>query len=92
MTAEKCIIKLLAKAGGATAIATSLGGSVKRQNVEYWVKSGEFPAEHCPALEKAYGLRCEALRPDLSWVRVADPEWPTTGKPLLDVAASVEHG
>lgn len=87
MTAERSIKKLLAKAGGATAVATLLGGSVKRQNVEYWVKVGEIPAEHCPALERAYGVPCEQVRPDLSWVRVADPAWPG-GKPLLDVTAA----
>lgn len=88
MTPEKIIQKVLAKAGGPTAIATLLGSPVKRQNVEYWVKVGEIPAEHCPAIERDLGVACELLRPDLTWVRVPDAEW-LIGKPLLDVAAVV---
>lgn len=80
--------RVLSKAGSAAAIAALLGGSLKRQNVEYWFRRThpQFPAEHCPALEHAYGVRCEELRPDVTWVRVPDKNWPK-GKPLLDVAA-----
>lgn len=88
MTPEKFIQKVLAKAGGPTAVAALLAPVVvKRQNVEYWVKAGEIPAEHCPTLERALGFKCEALRPDLKWVRVTDDAWPE-GKPLLDLAAA----
>ena len=53
-------------------------------NVEYWLKRQEFPSEHCPALERAYGIPCERLRGDVKWVRVPAVGWPK-GKPLIDV-------
>jgi DNA-binding transcriptional regulator YdaS (Cro superfamily) len=86
MTPERVIQRVLAKAGGPTAVATLLGPPIKRQNVEYWVRVSDIPAEHCPALERALGIPCQQLRGDLIWVRVPDPDWPD-GKPLLDVAA-----
>ena len=48
------------------------------------------PAERCPAIERATGGRvsCEALRPDVRWHRVPDPDWPhPAGRPCIDVAA-----
>jgi DNA-binding transcriptional regulator YdaS (Cro superfamily) len=47
------------------------------------------PAERCPEIERltqARGKRvsCEALRPDVRWVRIPDAAWPD-GKPLLDL-------
>ena len=87
MSPEKGLHKVLAKAGGATAIAAACGAGVKRQNVEYWIKRLRLiPSEHCPALERAFGIPCESQRGDLRWVRVPDANWPD-GKPLLDVAA-----
>lgn len=33
---------------------------------------------------------CEESRPDLSWLRVPDPEWPCEkGRPALEVAAEI---
>lgn len=84
MTPLEGINKVLAKAGGVTAVARILGAPVKRQNVEYWAKVGEMPAEHCPALELALGIPCDRIRPDLTWVRVPCDGWPK-GKPLLDL-------
>lgn len=48
------------------------------------------PIERCPGLEKALGgvVTVEQLRPDVRWVRIADPDWPHPGgRPLIDVAA-----
>jgi len=48
------------------------------------------PAERCPAIERAFDGRvtAEQLRPDIAWVRIADPAWPhPAGRPLIDVAA-----
>jgi DNA-binding transcriptional regulator YdaS (Cro superfamily) len=32
-----------------------------------WKARGKVPAEHCPAIERATGVRCEELRPDVPW-------------------------
>lgn len=90
MTPERAIQKVLAKAGGTTAIANLCGPAVKRQNVEYWLRVGAIPPEHCPAIERGTGIPCELLRSDHTWVRVPDPAW-AAGKPLLDVAASADQ-
>jgi DNA-binding transcriptional regulator YdaS (Cro superfamily) len=85
MKPKKSIAEVVVQCGGATALATLLGGSVKRQNIEYWIKVDEIPADHCPAIERAHGIRCEDLRRDLNWVRIPDEAW-KRGRPLLDLA------
>ena len=32
-----------------------------------WVFRKKVPAEHCPAIERETGVRCEELRPDVPW-------------------------
>lgn len=32
-----------------------------------WVLRGRVPAEHCPAIERETGVRCEVIRPDIPW-------------------------
>lgn len=91
MTPVEIINRLLEESGGATAIAARLGSPVKRQNVEYWFqeKVRNIPEEYCPALQRAYGIPCQDLRPDLNWVLgKKSAEWPD-GKPLLDHSAKV---
>lgn len=53
----------------ATALAARIGGRVVRQNVEYWLKVGRVPAEHCPAIERAVmgAVKCEELCPGVAW-------------------------
>jgi DNA-binding transcriptional regulator YdaS (Cro superfamily) len=55
--------------GNTTKMANILGGTVVRQNIEYWRKTNRVPAEYCPQIEAAtQGLvRCEELRPDVMW-------------------------
>ena len=51
---------------------------------------GRIPKERCPAIERetAGKFTCEAMRPDVSWVRVRDAAWPhPKGRPLIDVTA-----
>lgn len=47
------------------------------------------PMERCPDLERALEGRvtCEGLRPDVTWHRVPDVDWPwhPQGRPLIDV-------
>lgn len=48
------------------------------------------PPDRCPAIERATAGRVtvQDLRPDVAWVRVADPDWPhPDGRPAIDVAA-----
>ena len=47
-----------------------------------------IPENWCPVVERITtgGIRADALRGDLRWVRVACTDWPWHGgKPLLDV-------
>lgn len=82
--------------GSSLRLAREIGGDVKRQNVDHWRKSGAVPAERCPAIERAVQgkVLCEELRPDLSWVRVPDPDWPwhPLGRPCIDVTRSATAG
>ena len=74
--------------GGPTAVARMTGLAVP--TVHGW-KS--IPPAHCPVIEReTKGLHvCENLRPDLTWIRVADPNWPNlAGRPLLDFAPATE--
>lgn len=32
-----------------------------------WVMRKKVPAEHCPAIERETGVRCELIRPDVPW-------------------------
>lgn len=53
------------KSGGQTALATAIG---KQQgHISAWLRRGNVPAEHCPAIEAATGVPCEELRPDVAW-------------------------
>lgn len=52
------------------------------------------PLTRCPAIERATvgAVPCEALRPDVRWVRLADAAWPwhPAGRPLIDVSTPQE--
>lgn len=60
--------------------------------VSQW-SAARVPTDRCPSIERATAgqVTCEALRPDVRWVRVSDPDWPhADGRPCIDVAAPVE--
>lgn len=47
------------------------------------------PPDRCPPIERATAGRvtCEVLRPDVTWQRVPDPDWPhPAGRPCIDVS------
>jgi DNA-binding transcriptional regulator YdaS (Cro superfamily) len=47
------------------------------------------PLDRATEIERHLSARvtCGDLRPDVSWVRIADADWPhADGRPLLDVA------
>lgn len=64
--------------GGQAALASVLGYGDRRNVAPYFSGGRRFPAEHCPAIERATKLRaaddptvepvmCEELRPDVPW-------------------------
>lgn len=58
------------------------------QAVTNWAARG-VPVDRAPAIELATGgaVTVEELRPDVSWVRVLDAQWPRgRGRPCIDVA------
>lgn len=68
MSPHEALLEAVKRAGGTpAALATRLGGKVQRQHVEYWLKRGRTPAEHCPSIERETGVRCEALEPSVAW-------------------------
>lgn len=64
-----------------TRLANAVGGSVVRQHVEHWLKAKRVPADKAPDVERATGVPCEVLCPDVSWdvVRAGPP--PSTPQP-----------
>ena len=52
--------------GGQAALARKLG--VAPPTINQWVNGTRpIPAERCPEIEAATGVRCEDLRPDVDW-------------------------
>lgn len=52
-------------AGGQKALGAACG--VWQSAVSNWKVRGSVPAEYCPLIERATGVRCEELRPDVEW-------------------------
>lgn len=57
--------RAIQSAGSLAALASAIGVAVSSPSM--WKKRGNVPAEHCPAIERATGVRCEELRPDVQW-------------------------
>jgi len=54
--------------GGQSALARHL--HVFPQAIDSWKRcKKKVPAKHCAPIEAATGIRCEELRPDLTWTR-----------------------
>ena len=52
--------------GGQAALARKLG--VAPPTINQWANGTRpIPAERCPEIEAATGVRCEDLRPDVNW-------------------------
>lgn len=60
------IKQAIERAGSASKVASALG--VSPQAVIFW-RDGmrRIPADKCPSIERHFGVRCEALRPDVDW-------------------------
>lgn len=57
--------RAIEKAGSVAALASAIHVATSAPSM--WKKRGNVPAEHCPAIERATGVRCEDLRPDIPW-------------------------
>jgi DNA-binding transcriptional regulator YdaS (Cro superfamily) len=82
-------MSMIDQLGGPTAVARMVGCRVP--SVIEWRKRG-IPQERCPAIERATKgtATVEALRPDVAWSRIPDPDWPhPAGRPVIDVARPV---
>jgi DNA-binding transcriptional regulator YdaS (Cro superfamily) len=93
-TPERLALDLAAALLGGQAGVSKTCGYKDRRNVWPWFSEGRpVPAEACAAIERATdgAVKCEQLRPDLDWVRIADRRWPwhRKGRPVLDVAKAV---
>ena len=53
-----------------TKLARAIGGSVIRQHIEHWVKTGRVPADKAPDVMLASGISVEQLCPDTNWAAV----------------------
>jgi DNA-binding transcriptional regulator YdaS (Cro superfamily) len=64
-TRNQALERAIDAAGGLTALARLLG--LKSHAVIHQWRLNRVPAEHCPSVEGATGVRCEELRPDVNW-------------------------
>jgi DNA-binding transcriptional regulator YdaS (Cro superfamily) len=63
--------RAIEKAGGVSALAISIGVAASAPSM--WKSRARVPAEHCPAIERETGVRCEDLRPDVNWAVLRAP-------------------
>lgn len=90
MDPQRALLKAIEYCDGKTTeLARRMGGSVVRQNVEYWLRTARIPVEQCAAIERATGgtVRRWDLRPQdwhLIWPELIGAE----GAPALVEAES----
>lgn len=72
-TDSKAALQRAARVLGGQAAVAKILGYPDRRNVSAWFTTDrQFPAEHCPLLERATRdagevVTCEQLRPDVEW-------------------------
>jgi DNA-binding transcriptional regulator YdaS (Cro superfamily) len=86
--AEPVITQICDHFDGQASLARKLG--VEPPTVNEWATGKrKVPDARCPELERLSEGKffCEAIRPDIPWLRVADPKWPwhRRGRPVIDV-------
>ncbi len=77
---------LIDQLGGVSAVARMTGVSAPTAHA---YRQRGIPPERCVAIERATKgtATVEALRPDVAWSRIPDPDWPhPAGRPVIDVA------
>ncbi|MGJ7490209.1 YdaS family helix-turn-helix protein [Variovorax sp. ZT4R33] len=65
-------------AGGIGQLARRIG--VANSTPSNWIWRGRVPAEHCPAIERETGVRCEVIRPDVPWGVLRRHDCPASAK------------
>lgn len=70
--------RAIAAAGSQKALALAI--DLKPQVVNNWLRRGNVPAEYCPAIERATGVRCEELRGDVAWEFLRATDCPVTAQ------------
>jgi DNA-binding transcriptional regulator YdaS (Cro superfamily) len=69
-SAETPLERAIRLAGGMTSLARKLnerGHQIKGHATIYQWKATRTPSDYCPDIEAITGVRCEELRPDVSW-------------------------
>jgi DNA-binding transcriptional regulator YdaS (Cro superfamily) len=61
----KALKKAIEIAGGVAALASKI--DVSPSAPSNWLARGNVPAEHCPAIERETGVKCEELNPSPDW-------------------------
>ncbi|MFM9926918.1 YdaS family helix-turn-helix protein [Variovorax sp. H27-G14] len=61
----EAFLKAVEIAGSRLRLAELIG--VASSTPGMWAFRKKVPAEHCPAIERETGVRCEDLRPDVPW-------------------------
>jgi DNA-binding transcriptional regulator YdaS (Cro superfamily) len=61
----KALDEAIEIAGGVGALAARIGVAPSAPSM--WRKRGNVPAEHCPAIERETGVRCERLNDRADW-------------------------
>lgn len=64
-SAMAALDEAIASAGSVKALAARIDVATSAPSM--WKSRGRVPAEHCPAIERATGVSCERLRPDVAW-------------------------
>jgi DNA-binding transcriptional regulator YdaS (Cro superfamily) len=84
-TPKEALHKAAEVLGGQAALAVVLGYADRRNVNPWFTTEREFPAEHCPTVERATRERaaeqrdpslvvtCEELRPDVAWGVLREP-------------------
>lgn len=68
---NEAIERSIAYFGSLSAMARALGLS-GYQVIQEWRRQGRVPAEHCPAIERATGERCELLNGRVDWAFIRE--------------------
>lgn len=58
--------------GSPSKLAAAVGGDVRRQHVEHWLKAGRVPMDKCAAVSKASGVSCYDLNDDVDWTLLTE--------------------
>lgn len=68
MDYRSALKKAVKIANGQAALAAKITPPVRQQHVWNWLNTTDsIPAQYCPSIEGATGVRCEELCPDVPW-------------------------